>query len=265
MKPVCEELQRKAHRNRDLSEKGHALVNHRLCRDTPLPGSSFLRNYRLFCEVPMRRDKISEFNPGAPAHGTLCSPLSLKKPVEGSFLPGEFQQAAGKSCLSLETEEGMKIRWNDQWPKDQRLHSIRSGRLQNCCNRLFGKKEHFTATISSLFFRAAQTSGLSPMPILLFILASVVTTLILLILNGGRSRQFEERSPNIPASLSFLTEPNRPPLPHEWKHKYVPIAQTTLATQNGKMWVRHREDVPLLSPYSDSSPRDLRQQRIILN
>lgn len=103
------------------------------------------------------------------------------------------------------------------------------------------------------------------MPDLFLILVAVVTILALLILFGGPSPPSTDRPPRIPSSMTLLTEPDRSPLPHEWKYKYVPIVKTTLSTRDGKTWVRHREDIPLLSPSSSAHPKDLRQHRIIFN
>lgn len=103
------------------------------------------------------------------------------------------------------------------------------------------------------------------MSVFLLILIAVVGLLVFLILYGDTPRRTSPPSVVIPSSISYLTEPGRPPLPHEWKYKYVPIAKTTLATRDGKTWVRYREDVPLLSSHSSSTSRELRQHRIIFN
>lgn len=73
----------------------------------------------------------------------------------------------------------------------------------------------------------------------------------------------------IPPSLPFETEPNRPPLPYNWRTKYVPIGKTTLEATleptGAEIWVKHKEDVPLPGYDRDQVPWDLRRQRIIFN
>lgn len=108
-----------------------------------------------------------------------------------------------------------------------------------------------------------QFSGVA-MPLFLILIA-IVTLLAVLILYGDRSPHRSERDPQVSSSISLLTEPGRPPLPHEWKYKYIPIAKTTLATRDGKTWIHHREDVPLFKSSSGTEPHDLRQHRIIFN
>lgn len=103
------------------------------------------------------------------------------------------------------------------------------------------------------------------MPVLFLILIAVVTLLAVLILYGDRSRHRSDSDTEIPTSISLLTEPGRPPLPHEWKYKYIPIAQTTLSSRGGETWIHHREDVPLFKSTANTEPHDLRQHRIIFN
>lgn len=66
-------------------------------------------------------------------------------------------------------------------------------------------------------------------------------------------------------SLSLETEPNRAPLPYNWKEKYVPIGRTTLEVTGAETWVKHKEDVPLPGYGRGQVPWDLRRQRIIFN
>lgn len=122
----------------------------------------------------------------------------------------------------------------------------------------------FLPRINEPFCIQSKLSGVT-MPVLFLILTAVVTLLAVLILCEDRSLHRAERNAQIPPSLSLLTEPGRPPLPHEWQYKYIPIAQTALVTRDGKTWIHHREDVPLLKPSSNTDPQDLRQHRIVFN
>lgn len=78
-------------------------------------------------------------------------------------------------------------------------------------------------------------------------------------------RKSARRAFRIPPSLSLEIDTNRPPTSQEWENQFVPIAATTIDTENGETWVKHKEDVLLPGYGPDLPPWDLRRQRIIFN